>query len=1247
MNTRIYVEKKVGFDVEAVHLTHDIRKMLGIDAIKNIRVINIYDIFEIDEATLERAKGTIFSEPPCDNIYADFPLSESSTYFAVEYLPGQFDKRANSTIECLNLIANLPHVDVKTGKIICIESKNGKSITADDLERIKSYYINKIEMREKDLSKLEVANYEKPSEVEIIEGFINYSDGEVVKLVKDMGLSVTDKDVLFARDYFKSENRNPTETELRVIDTYWSDHCRHTTFETELKNISFNENSSDEASRAIMTSVKEAYDKYITMRKEVHKDRLDKKPLTLMDIATIYTKYAKQNDIVTDVEISEEVNACSVYMDIDIDGKIEKWLLLFKNETHNHPTEIEPFGGASTCLGGAIRDPLSSRAYVYQAMRVTGAGNPLEKIEDTIKGKLPQEKITKSAAHGYSSYGNQIGIATSHVSEIYHDGYKAKRMEVGAVIGATPLENVRREVPTNGDKIILLGGATGRDGVGGATGSSKVHTDSSLEQCSAEVQKGNAIEERKLERLFRNKIFTTLVKRCNDFGAGGVVVAIGELSSGMDIDLSKLPLKYQGLNGTEIAISESQERMAVVVEDCDVEKVIALAKDENIEATLVATVTDSNRLKIKHNEKYIVDISRDFLDTHGVRCCVDVEVASVDVAQMPIMKSKFDNIVDSMGDLNTASQKGLVEMFDSSIGSGNVLMPYGGKYQNSPTDVSVHKVSLESGHTNTCSAMSWGYEPTIATCSTFHAASYAIVDSISKLVAAGFDYKNIKLSFQEYFERLHDNPKKWALPFNALLAALHTQEAFGIAAIGGKDSMSGSFNDISVPPTFISFAFTYGDCNNVISTEFKRSGNYIYLIKHSPKSDLMPNIDEIKENYSYIYNNIKSKNIVSSMVVKIGGAAEAVAKMALGNKLGADITNADVDIFSYMAGSIIVESTSKLDYKNAVLLGTTTEIYSIVHNGKTTDLDSVEKTWQDKLHSVFAYKTDDERVEHYDIQLYQNKNVVFSKNKTAKPKVFIPIFPGTNCEYDTKRVFENNGAVVETLVFNNMNNSSIAESIAKMSEAIKTSQILMFAGGFSAADEPDGSGKFIANTIMSDQVKMAIEIMLANDGLVLGICNGFQALIKSGLLPYGQIGKQSDSSATLTFNKIGRHISQMVNTKVVSNLSPWLSSVTSGDVYTIPVSHGEGRFVASDGVIKSLIENNQVATQYVDFDGVGSSDYYFNPNGSNYAIEGITSADGKIFGKMGHVERMGDNLYKNIIGSTELNIFANGVKYFS
>ncbi len=1247
MNTRIYVEKKAGFDVEADHLTHDIKRMLGIGAIKNIRVINIYDIFGIDEATLEKAKYIIFSEPPSDNLYTDFPLADDSVYFAVEYLPGQFDKRANSTIECLNLIANLEHVDVKTGKIICVESEPSKSVTTADIERIKSYYINKIEMREKDLSKLEVATHELPSEVGIIEGFIDYSDNDVVKLVKDMGLSVTDKDVLFARDYFKSENRNPTETELRVIDTYWSDHCRHTTFETELKNISFDENSSDEASRTIMASVKEAYNKYIAMRKEVHKDRLDKKPLTLMDIATIYTKYAKQNDIVADVEISEEVNACSVYMDIDIDGKTEKWLLLFKNETHNHPTEIEPYGGASTCLGGAIRDPLSSRAYVYQAMRVTGAANPLEKIEDTIKGKLPQEKITKSAAHGYSSYGNQIGIATSHVSEIYHDGYKAKRMEVGAVIGATPLENVVREVPTNGDKIILLGGATGRDGVGGATGSSKVHTDSSLEQCSAEVQKGNAIEERKLERLFRNKTFTTLVKRCNDFGAGGVVVAIGELSSGMDIDLSKLPLKYQGLNGTEIAISESQERMAVVVRDGDVDKVISLAKEENIEATLVATVTDSNRLKIKHNEKYIVDISRDFLDTHGVRGTVHVDVSSVDISKMPIMKSKFNNILDSMSDLNTASQKGLVEMFDSSIGSGNILMPYGGKYQNSPTDVSVHKVSLESGQTNTCSAMSWGYEPTIATCSTFHAASYAIVDSISKLVAAGFDYKNIKLSFQEYFERLNDNPKKWALPFNALLSALHTQEAFGIAAIGGKDSMSGSFNDINVPPTFISFAFTYGDCRNVISTEFKKAGNYIYIVKHSPKSDLMPNVDVLKENYSYIYENIKNKNIISAAVVKIGGAAETIAKMALGNKLGADITNTDVDIFSYMAGSIVIESISKLDYKNAMLLGTTTDSYSIIYDCKSTDLAEVEKGWQDKLHSVFAYKTDDNSVEHYDIPLYENKNVVFSKNKTAKPKVFIPIFPGTNCEYDTKRIFERNGATVETLVFNNMNARGISDSIAKMSEAIKTSQILMFAGGFSAADEPDGSGKFIANTIMSEQVKTAIETMLSNDGLVLGICNGFQALIKSGLLPYGQIGKQSENSATLTFNKIGRHISQMVNTKVVSNLSPWLSGISSGNVYTIPVSHGEGRFVASDEVIKNLIENNQIATQYVDFESKGSSDYFFNPNGSNYAIEGITSADGRIFGKMGHVERMGDNLYKNIIGNTELNIFANGVKYFS
>ncbi len=1237
MNIRIYVEKKSGFDIESNNLLHDIKSTLCINNIKNIRVINTYDIFNIDKDTLEKARNIIFAEPPCDNLYTDMPLPKGSIYFAVEYLPGQFDKRANSAIECINLISNIENIEITTGKIISIDSDN---INKNDIEKIKAYYINPVEMREKDLLKLEISNFNKPDKIQIIENFINYSNDEAIDFRKKNGLSITDNDMIFVRDYFKSENRNPTETEIKVIDTYWSDHCRHTTFETEISNISFDKYDD------ISVSIKNIYEKYIALRLDVHKDNIKNKPITLMDLATIYPKYAKAKGILKDVEVSDEVNACSVYMDVDINGKIEKWLLLFKNETHNHPTEIEPYGGASTCLGGAIRDPLSSRSYVYQAMRLTGSGNPLEPIENTIKGKLPQEKITKTAASGYSAYGNQIGIATSHVTEIYHDGYKAKRMEVGAVIGATPLKNVRRKKPIAGDKIILLGGRTGRDGIGGATGSSKIHTDISLANCSAEVQKGNAIEERKLQRLFRNADFTTLVKKCNDFGAGGITVAIGELSSGIDVDLDKVPLKYQGLNGTEISISESQERMAIIASPNDVKKIISLSNDENIEATVVATVTDKNRLQIKWNDDYIVDISRDFLDTNGIRNDVSVEVPKVEKIQSPIMKSHFSNYIDCLSSLNIASQKGLMEMFDSTIGSSNVLMPFGGKYQMSPTDISVHKIPLLDGETNTCSALSFGFEPLISTWSAYHGSSYAIVDSIAKLVTAGFDYKNIKLSFQEYFERLYNEPKKWALPFTSLLGALYTQDEFNIASIGGKDSMSGSFNDINVPPTLISFAFTYGNAKDVISTEFKSSDNYIYLIEHIPNDDLMPNIEMLKENYEYIYENIKNKNIISSSIIKIGGMFEALCKMSFGNRVGVKIENANVDIFKYMVGSIIVESKQELKYKNALLIGNTIDSFVINNNGKTIDLLEMQNAWLDKLHPVFPYKTDDDICQKYELPLYANKNINFSKNKVAKPLVFMPVFPGTNCEYDTKKIFEKHNANVETLVFRNFTNNDIDETIKSMASMIKKSQILTFVGGFSAADEPDGSGKFIANTIISEPIKEAINYMLENDGLILGICNGFQALIKSGLLPYGIIDVPTEKSPTLTFNKIGRHISQMVNTKIISNKSPWLYGIDEGSIYTMPVSHGEGRFVASDDVIKDLINNNQIASQYVDFDGNGSSEYFFNPNGSYHAIEAITSLDGRIFGKMGHVERVDDNLYKNINDKQYLNIFANGINYF-
>lgn len=1232
MNIRIYVEKKDGFNAEAKSLNHDISATLQIESVQSVRIINIYDIFNIDEKTLETAKYIILSEKVCDNLYDDFSdlKIENTKHFALEYLPGQFDQRACSALECINLIACADGTEVATGKIIALYGK----IDDEDFKKIKNYYINPVEMREKNLSKMELEKHKKPNDVKIVEGFADFSDEEAISFKDKEGLSIGSKDIIFIRDYFKKEKRNPSETEIKIIDTYWSDHCRHTTFETSLVNIEIKD-----------SVIEDVYKKYLDMREKTHKEKADSKPITLMDLATIYPKYMKKQGLLQGVEISDEVNACSVYMDVDVDGKTEKWLLLFKNETHNHPTEIEPYGGASTCLGGAIRDPLSSRVYVYQALRVSGSGNPLEKVKDTIKGKLPQKKITKTAAAGYSGYGNQIGIATSLVSEIYHDGYKAKRMELGAVLGAAPLENIKREKPLKGDRIILLGGKTGRDGIGGATGSSKAHTDTSIEECGAEVQKGNATEERKIQRLFRNKDFTLLVKKCNDFGAGGVTVAIGELAPGLEIDLSKVPLKYEGLSGTEIAISESQERMAVVVEEKDVLKAVKFANEENIEATVVAVVTEDERLKMKYDEKIVADISRNFLDTNGVRADMNVEVPKLNLDKLRIMKRIYKSFDEVMTSLSVCSQKGLTEMFDSTIGAQNVLMPFGGKYQMTPIDASIHKVPVLNGKTDTCSAAAYGFEPSLSSESPFHGAAYAVVDSIAKIVISGIDYKNIYLSFQEYFQRLENDPKKWSLPFSALLGALYAQEAFGISAIGGKDSMSGSFNDINVPPTFVSFAFTHGNSKDVISPEFKHAANYVYIIKHTPKENLMPDIETLKQNYDYIIENIRKKIIISGCIVKTGGIAEAVLKMSFGNRIGVRLES-DIDVFSYLAGSIVVESKEKLSNKNAFLIGRTTDAYILETKSEKIDILDIQKKWLQKLHEVFAYECEGSG-KIFNVAVYKNKNITFAKNKTAKPKVFIPVFPGTNCEYDSMRVFRDRGAEVSMLVFRNHSPSDIKETIEKMREEIEKTNILMFSGGFSAADEPDGSGKFIASVITSPRIKEAIEKMLSKDGLILGICNGFQALVKSGLLPNGEIGNLTDKSPTLTFNKIGRHISQMVRTKIISNMSPWLQTMEAGKVFTIPVSHGEGRFMANETVIKTLADNGQIATQYVDFDGNATDEYFFNPNGSNFCIEGITSKDGRIFGKMGHCERLGENLYKNIEGDKVMDIFSNGVRYFS
>ncbi|MBM6874660.1 phosphoribosylformylglycinamidine synthase [Fusobacterium mortiferum] len=1241
MNYRIFVEKRPGFDLEAKRLENELKESLQLKGLEKVRLLNCYDIFKIDSLELEKAKKLIFSEVVTDIVTENLE-SKGAKYFAIEFLPGQFDQRADSAMQCLNLISDKNQETVVTsGRVIILEG----NISTEDLERVKKYYINPVEMREKSLEKLEIESGEQAQEVPVYNGFIGYKAAELENFRKELGLAMTFADIAFVQEYFKNtERRDPTETEIKVLDTYWSDHCRHTTFETKIKNIIFPKSEFGD-------TLQKAFENYLEARKFVHQEKVEKKYISLMDMATICGKEMRKTGKLNDLEVSDEINACSVYIDVDVDGKIEKWLLMFKNETHNHPTEIEPFGGASTCLGGAIRDPLSGRAYVYQAIRVTGSGNPLEKLEDTLQGKLPQKKITTGAAAGYSAYGNQIGLTTGHVAEIYHDGYKAKRMEVGAVVGAVPADWVRRESASTGDIVVLLGGKTGRDGCGGATGSSKEHTDDSLRLCGAEVQKGNAPEERKIQRLFRNPEVTKLIKKCNDFGAGGVSVAIGELAPGLDINLDVVPTKYLGLSGTELAISESQERMAVVIEAKDRDKFIDLANRENLEATVVAVVTDTNRLVLNWKGKKIVDISREFLDTNGVTQESEVEVENINYKESPLVNIEYDGKTleerwyNMLSSLNVASQKGLMEMFDSTIGATTVLMPFGGKYQMTPTDVSVQKIPLIKGETDTASAITWGYNPVLSSWSQFHGGAYAVVESLAKLVSVGVDYKKIRLSFQEYFQKLGQNPINWGKPFSALLGTIEMQRAFEIPAIGGKDSMSGTFNDIHVPPTLISFAVVPVKASVVISPEFKKSGNKIYLLKHHMLENYMPNVDELKMNFEYLHENIIKGNILSAMTLKHGGIAEAVSKMTLGNRVGAKIKDLGNELFKLGYGSFIIESSVELTGNNIELIGETISEYKIIVGEVEIDMSTGERVWLDKLFPVFPHKTV-EKVEKYIWIPYEKKEIVVCKNKVAKPRVLVPAFPGTNCEYDSAKVFEKAGAESNILVFRNLTQEYINDSIEKMVKEINNSQILMFPGGFSAGDEPDGSGKFIATVLTNPKVAEAIHKFLERDGLILGICNGFQALIKSGLLPYGEIGKITENSPTLTFNKIGRHISQMVKTKVTSNKSPWLAGIDVGSEFEIAVSHGEGRFFASDEVIKKLFENGQVATQYVNFEGEPTNEFRFNPNGSSFAIEGITSPDGRVFGKMGHTERIGNNVYKNIIGNKEQKIFENGVKYF-
>lgn len=1222
-NCRIFVEKKEGFDLEAKRLCKEWKEALQLNSLTKARILNCYDIFGAKD--IKEAKRMIFSEVVTDVVSESF--DEKIPYFAVEFLPGQFDQRADSAYQCMNLLsAENEKVVITSGKVFLLEG----NVSSEEIEKIKKFYINPVEMREKDLSKLEQEGLQFQSSVPIIESFVG--------LKESMGLAMSQADLYFVEKYFREEEkRMPTETEIRVLDTYWSDHCRHTTFETELEEIVFPKGKFGE-------ELQRVFNKYLA-----------NKQVTLMEMAKVIGKKMRKEGKLDDLEVSEEINACSIYIDVDVDGEIEKWLLMFKNETHNHPTEIEPFGGASTCLGGAIRDPLSGRAYVYQAIRVTGAANPLETLEDTLEGKLPQKKITTAAAHGYSSYGNQIGLTTGLVSEIYHEGYKAKRMEVGAVVAAAPVKNVRRETPIPGDIVILLGGKTGRDGCGGATGSSKEHTKDSLALCGAEVQKGNAPEERKIQRLFRKEKVARMIKKCNDFGAGGVSVAIGELAEGLKINLDSVPTKYAGLNGTELAISESQERMAVVIAKEEEALFLEEAAFENLEATKVAEVTEEKRLILSWKGKEIVNLSRAFLDTNGVRQKAKVEVEEPS-GNNPLTEavvsgnSLADQWKNCMQDLNVASQKGMVEMFDSNIGAGTILMPFGGKYQMTPNDVAVQKISVEKGHSHTASAITWGYNPKISSWSPYHGSAYAVLESLAKLVSVGADYRKVRLSFQEYFQKLGKEAKNWGKPFAALLGSLEAQEAFGTPAIGGKDSMSGSFQDLHVPPTLISFAVAPVSTKEVISPEFKKAASHIYLLKHTALENAMPDYEMCKKNFTWLHEQIIAGNILSCMTIKMGGIAEALTKMTFGNRIGLEVKNVGENFFQLAYGSFILESEQELSFDNLEYLGKTIEEYQIrILDRETSTVLSgkeMEKEWLEVLAPIFPYEYQEEKKEIYTLDSCITTKIYHSKERVTKPRVLVMAFPGTNCEYDSAKAFQDAGAEPHILVFRNLKPSYIEASIEAMVQELKQAQILMLPGGFSAGDEPDGSGKFIATVLQNPRIMAEIQNFLERDGLILGICNGFQALIKSGLLPYGKLGTVTENSPTLTFNKIGRHVSQMVRTKILSNQSPWLSSFQVGEEFIIPVSHGEGRFYVQEAELKSLLQHGQIVTQYVDFEGKASNEFRHTPNGSTCAIEGIVSPNGRILGKMGHSERKGEDLYKNIPGNKVQDIFSNGVNYF-
>ncbi|AQW25980.1 phosphoribosylformylglycinamidine synthase [Clostridium perfringens] len=1258
----VFVEKKAGFNVESQILLKDFKDNLGIEALEDVRVLNKYILGDVEEEQYVRTVNTILSEAPVDRVYEEnFEIGQEEIAFGVEYLPGQYDQRADSASECIMLLTEEEKIPVKSSKVIILKG----NLNEEEIKKIKSYYINPVDSREvSPLSKVLEENLEEPNEVEILNGFLDLNEEGLKNFHREKSLAMSLEDLKLIRDYFKSEDRNPTITEIKVIDTYWSDHCRHTTFETIIKDVYIEEGKYSEP-------IKKAYEDYKNSRAYVYGENLNNKEVKLMDLATIAMKELRKRGKLDDLDVSEEINACSINIEIETDKGTEEYLLMFKNETHNHPTEIEPFGGAATCLGGAIRDPLSGRSYVYQAMRVTGSADPTVEICETLKGKLPQRKITLGAAHGYSSYGNQIGLATGQVSEIYHPNYAAKRMEVGAVIAATPKENVIRLEPSKGDIVILLGGRTGRDGIGGATGSSKEHTEESINQCGAEVQKGNAPTERKIQRLFRNKEVAQMIKRCNDFGAGGVSVAIGELCRGIDIDLNKVPKKYEGLDGTELAISESQERMAVVISSENADRFIKLSEEENLEATIVAEVTDTDRLRMNWKDKTIVDIKRSFLDTNGAKQEISLKVKSPSV--YPYEVKNFDvkeEWLKSLRNLNVCSQKGLIERFDSTIGGGTVLMPLGGKYQLTPAEGMAAKIPVLGGESKDASLMTYGFNPYLGVWSPFHMAFYSVIESVTKIAAMGGDYKKVRLTFQEYFEKLLRDEEKWGKPFAALLGAYKAQMDLGLPAIGGKDSMSGSFGELNVPPTLVSFAVGLEKASRIISPEFKNIGSTLVLMKGEKLEDGTLEMEGFKNNLEKLYELIGEEKVVSAYSLKFGGVSEGITKMSLGNRIGAILNNiSKEELFGFNYGSLILEVKEGVNLEdefkgtNYKVIGSTIKdgVIKCEEYDFEVSLEELEKAYEEKLEYVFKSKTEDKEECVSDLinndkdganildngQMHIEEKLKSKITRVEKPRVVIPVFPGTNCEYDCRRAFEKEGAEVSEVIIRNLNKEALIDSINMLKKEIDKSQIIMLPGGFSAGDEPDGSAKFIATIFRNPKIKDSVmKLLNERDGLILGICNGFQALIKLGLLPYGKIIDIEEDMATLTYNNINRHMSSIVRTKITSKKSPWFNEVSLGEVHSIPISHGEGRFVAPEALIKELVENDQIATQYVDLEGNMAMNMPYNPNGSSLAIEGIISRDGRILGKMGHSERIGDNLYKNIPGEFDQKLFKSGVDYF-